>query len=35
MIKDKIRVGTLVLAILLVGMALIPAVSAQKEILIL
>ncbi|MDW5548855.1 hypothetical protein [Methanosarcina sp.] len=31
MIKDKIRVGTLVLAILLVGMALIPAVSAQKE----
>lgn len=31
MIKDKIRVGTLVLAILMVSMVLIPAVSAQKE----
>jgi hypothetical protein len=31
MIKNKIGIGTLILAILLVGMALIPAVSAQKE----
>jgi len=31
MIKNKIGVGTLVLAILLVGMALVPAVSAQEN----
>ena len=31
MIKNKIGIGTLILLILLVGMALIPAVSAQEE----
>ena len=31
MIKNKIGIGSLILAIMLIGMALIPAVSAQKE----
>ncbi|MDY0385532.1 MAG: hypothetical protein RBT65_00090 [Methanolobus sp.] len=31
MIKNKIEIGTLILAILLVSMALIPAASAQEE----
>ncbi len=31
MIKNKIGIGTLILAMLLVGMVLIPAVNAQQE----
>lgn len=31
MVKNKIGIGTLVLAVLLVGMILMPAASAQKE----
>ena len=31
MIKNKIGIGSLILAIMLIGMALIPAVSAQEE----